>query len=568
MNILKGHTKLSLFLPAVILIFSLAGQQNVSAATTETIHVKPFAVHAQKDISFLKDAMRNMMASRLAANTNLQVVEDANQADYLLEGVITAIGNTLSINAKIIARDGSRPPATYYASAASENDIISAVDLLAANISKQSFGKIGNALPVAQPTAPSAPALSQPAAPAVPAFQTAHPDRAFIRPAAPVVQPVLPSMAMAPAQSSSAFVTPTAINDALGFSKTQNLQMAIQDISVADLDGDGVDDIVVAGKSQIMAFHLSGTRLARFGTISLPSSHKIISMVAADLNGNGVAEIYISSVAGNRPEALAAEWRNERFDYLFQGQRWYIKPVTAPGRGLILAGQQATVDAPFMAGIFELSVLDGRVVKGELLPVPDDINVFSFALADLDGDGATEVITIDENDRLSVLLAGGKQLWKSDDFFGGSLRYLGGRSVAQRRSGRDKNPVVDQVDGSQDKTYIPSRIIIADINNDNLPDVVINKNLSTASRILKNLKSYPSGEIHGLVWSGIGLTELWRTKKIDGYVASYDFRKAPGSNQAALYVGLIINSGWLDMLSAKDSTVLIYPLDLATQATN
>ncbi len=562
MNFLKGHIKLSLFLPVFILVFSMAGQQGARAEAAKTIHIKPFAVHAQKDISFLEDAMRNMMASRLAANTSLQVIEEAGRADYLLEGAITAIGNSLSINAKIITRDGSRPPATYYASAASENDIITAVDLLAANISQQSFAiKMAPARTGQPTTAPSAPAMGQPVAPNAPAFQTAHPDRAFIRPAAPVTQ------AMAPAQmGSAAFVRSTAITAALGFSKTQNLKMAIQDISVADLDGDGIDDIVVAAKNQILAFHLNGTRLARFGTISLPSSQKIISMAAVDFNGNGAAEIYISAVAGNRPSAMAVEWQQGKFNYLFQNQRWYIKPLTAPGRGMILAGQQATVNAPFMAGVFDLSVVDGQLVKGEALPVPDDINVFSFALADLDGDGATEVITINESDKLNVLMASGKQLWQSDDFFGGSLRYLGGRSMAQRRSGRDKNPVVEQNDMSRDKTYIPSRIIITDINNDNLPDVVVNKNLSTASRVLKNMRSYPSGEIHGLVWSGIGLTELWRTKKIDGYVASYDFRKMPGTNQASLYVGLIINSGWMDMLSAKDSTVLIYPLDLSPGA--
>ncbi len=565
MNFLKGHTKLSLFLPVFFLVFSLASQGKVAAAPAQTIHIKPFAVYAQKDISFLKDAMRNMMASRLSANTDLLVVEEAGKADYLLEGAITAIGSALSINAKIIARDGSRPPATYYASAASENDIINAVDQLAANISQQSFGNSAPA--VAQPAAPSAPVVAQPGATPPPAFQTAHPDRAFIRSAAPVA-PMAAQQPMASAQTASGFVHSTAITDALGFSKTQNLKMAIQDIGVADLDGDGTDDIVVAAKNKIMAFHLSGSRLASFGTISLPSSQKIVSMVAADLNGNGVAEVYISAVAGSRPLAMAVEWQLDRFNYLFQNQRWYVKPVSAPGRGLVLAGQQATVNAPFMPGVFELSVADGQLVKGERLPIPEDINVFSFALADLDGDGATEVITIDQGDRLNVLMAGGKRLWQSDDFFGGSLRYVGGRSIATRRSGRDKNPVIEQVDGSQDKTYIPSRIIIADINNDNLPDVVVNKNLSTASRVLKNMKSYPSGEIHGLVWSGIGLTELWRTKKIDGYVASYDFRQAPGSDQASLYVGLIVNSGWLDMLSAKDSTVLIYPLDLSSTAAN
>ncbi|MEN8256978.1 MAG: FG-GAP-like repeat-containing protein [Thermodesulfobacteriota bacterium] len=560
MNIVKGHIKVSFFLSLFFLVLSLACQQNASAAAAKTIHIKPFAVHAQKDISFLKDAMRNMMASRLAANTDLQVLEEANKADYLLEGAITAIGSTLSINAKVITKDGSRPPATYYASAASENEIITAVDLLAANISQKFFGKKMATAQAAQPVAPSIPAVSQPAVQASPAFKTAHPDRAFIRPAAPAGQP----MAQA-AQTGSAFIKPTAINDALGFSKTQNLNLAIQDISVADLDGDGVDDMVVAGKNKIMAFHLNGTRLARFGTISLPTSQKIISMSTANLNGNNVAEIYITAVAGDRPLSLAVEWQFDRFNYLFQNQRWYIKPLPVPGRGIILAGQQSTVGAPFMPGIYEMAVTGGRLVKGEALPVPESANVFSFALADLDGDGATEVITINANDKLRVLLPGGKMLWESDDFFGGSLRYVGGKSGLKRRSGRDKSPVGEEVDASQDKTYIPARIIIADINNDNLPDVVVNKNLSTASRVLKNIKSYPSGEVHGLVWSGIGLSELWRTKKIDGYVASYDFRKAAGSDQALLYVGLIMNSGWMNMLSAKESTILIYPLDMGTK---
>lgn len=567
MNFLKGHIKLSLVLALLGLLFPLAGPHGARAAAPQTIHIKPFAVHAQKDIAFLRDAMRTMMASRLAANAKLQVVEEAGHADYLMEGAITAIGTTLSINATIVSADGSRPPATYYASAASENEIIPAVDQLAATISQQSFGT-ALAAPVAPQAAPTAPASAAPTAPTAPAgFQTAHPDRAFIRPTAPVAA-TGPAPVMGGQPGSPGLIRSTAITEALGFSKTQNLEMAIQDISVADLDGDGVDDLVVAGKSEIIAFHLNNSRLARFGSISLPSSQKIIAMTAADLNGNGVAEIYISAVSGTRPLAMAVEWQVDRFTYLFQNQRIYVKPVAAPGRGLLLAGQYAALDAPFEDGIFELSLVDGELVKGESLPVPAGINVFSFALADLDGDGASEVITLDDNDRLRVLQAGGKQLWQSDDFFGGSLRYLGGNVMGARRSGGDKNPVIEQADRSQDKTYIPTRIIIADINNDNLPDVVVNKNLSTASRVLKNMKSYPSGEIHGLVWSGIGLSELWRTKKIDGYVASYDFRRAPGADQALLYVGLIMNSGWLDMLSAKESTVLIYPLDLGPAATN
>ena len=558
-KILQGHIKLSLVLQGIILACFLTLHLSVAAAA-DTIHIKPFTVYAKQDLAFLQDAMRNMMASRLAANAELQTVDDPQTADYLLEGDIIAIGEALTINAKVTTRGSSEPPETYYSSAANENEIIAAVDRLAADISAQTFGKgdyADHQAASAPVTAPTVAAPVAPASPDAPAFQTAHPDRAFIRPTTPARQ--------AMGQRGSAFIRPATITGALGFDKTQNLDMSMQDLAVADLDGDGVDDIVLAGKNEIFLYHLNGSRLVQFASISLPDNQKILALNAADLNGNGVAEIYVSAVSDRRPMALAAEWQGSAFHYLFRDQEWYVRPVRVPGRGLLLAGQHAAIDGPFMPGIYEVSVDEGRVVRGEALPLPDQVNLFSFAMADLDGDGATEIITINQSDRLRVLRAGGKQLWQSDDFYGGSLRYVGGYGISDRHSGRTKMTAGVHEDTSRDKTYIPSRIIIADINNDHLPDVVVNKNLSTASRILKNMKSYPSGEIHGLVWTGIGLSELWRTKKIDGYVASYDFRKEAGAYQASLYVGLVTNSGWLDILAAKESTVLIYPLDLSDQ---
>ncbi|MBU0908476.1 MAG: hypothetical protein KJ717_02840, partial [Proteobacteria bacterium] len=83
------------------------------------------------------------------------------------------------------------------------------------------------------------------------------------------------------------------------------------------------------------------------------------------------------------------------------------------------------------------------------------------------------------------------------------------------------------------------------------------------SRVLENMKNYPSGEIHALAWNGIGLTDLWRTRKIDGYVASYQLDRDPeNKDMATLFVGIITNTGWLDIFTASDSTVLMYPLDL------
>ena len=54
-------------------------------------------------------------------------------------------------------------------------------------------------------------------------------------------------------------------------------------------------------------------------------------------------------------------------------------------------------------------------------------------MADLDGDGKSEIIALDDYDKLKVLQAGGKQIWKSDETFGGSLIYVGGENPQASR---------------------------------------------------------------------------------------------------------------------------------------
>ncbi len=536
------HIKVSLIIFTLIL-FSLPAMS--AAEAQKTIYIAPFKVHSQKDISFLEDAMRSMMASRLATNAKLKIVENKSLADYTLYGDITAIGSSLSINAKVNSRDQSSPEATYYASAATEDDIISAIDTLASNISQQSFNGMGHGgnLTVQQSATNIAPTQSVNTG-----FQTAHPDRAFLR----------------PGQIGSGFIRPRGITSAHGFKKTQNFPISMQDMAVGDIDGDGIDDLVVVSINKIFAYQMSGTNLTSLGEIAIPSSQKIISMEMADLDDDKINEIYITSVDPNRrPSAMAIRWETNKFTYLFQNQRWFIKPMATPGRGKILAGQRSGIEYALSKGIYELALQDGKLTDIAKLPMPAQANIYNSAMADLDGNGVSEVIILDENDKLHVLMTGGKQLWVGDDYYGGSLRYIGGQSSTRRKGGSIKQPVIEENDTDQDRTYIHSRLIITDVNNDNQPDVVVNKNLSSASRLFKNFKAYPSGEIHALSWTGIGLAELWRTQKIDGYVASYDFKKEPGSTQAELYVGLIINSGWLDMLSAKNSTVLVYPLEMS-----
>ena len=569
-------------LPILLFFAILTG--NVSAAETakQSLAILPFTVNAAKDISYLQAGIRNMLASRLAADTGLSIIDQARvdqqakaagdirqqnlliqlgntlQSDYLLSGTLTAIGQSISLDAKLYpVKDPAKPVESFYASAPTEDDIIAAVDSLAWDIAEKSFGKqrpmpkypqqaqMPGTAPMAQ-QGMQPPALPTGEAQGDPAYRTAHPDRQFMG-----------NYQGGNYGGGSPIIYPAAITSAFGFTKTQNFDYAMQGFDTGDIDGDGKQDVAVASKNKIYAYHLTDNRLVPFGELELPTNTKIISLDLADLNSNGKAEIYVTSVDWITPHSLGLEWQGKAFDYLFKDARWYVRTMYIPGPGKVLVGQKAEINAAFARGIYQLQVTGNTLQQGEKLAVPDALNLYDFSLADLDGDGKTEVIALDEYDKLKVLLTSGKQLWKSDESFGGSLVYVGGESPTAKA---DKDVLDTRV---KERIYIHSRILVQDVNNDNQPDIVLNKNLSTASRILRNMKNYPSGEIHALAWNGIGLTDLWRTRKIDGYVASYQLDRDPANKEAAtLFVGIITNTGWLDIFSASNSTVLMYPLDL------
>jgi hypothetical protein len=115
------------------------------------------------------------------------------------------------------------------------------------------------------------------------------------------------------------------------------------------------------------------------------------------------------------------------------------------------------------------------------------------------------------------------------------------------------------------ETYIPSRILVTDIDKDGSEDIILNLNPSTLTTVLPRLIQYMSGTMVGLKWSGLGLEELWRTRKIDGYVVDYQVNLPAGKKESGaeseLFIGVVLNSGTLEALTSDESTVVIYPFE-------
>lgn len=567
---LKPILRRLLPLIATLLCSLLLPGLGLAASAPGRVALLPFETHSDRDLSYLTNGLRDMLASRLAAGAGVEVIARAAvtkaladkpaptdpgalrqlgtslQADYVIAGSLTTLAGSLSLDSTLHTVSGAEAPRTYFATAPREEEIIAAIDNLSWQIAEGAFGK--NRPSAATPSSQVA-AIPADGNSAADPNLTSHPDR----------------LLMGGAAAGSSVLRPLGVvTGAMGFTKSQTFNYGLVGMEVGDVDGDEQDEFVLASPYEVRVYRRFDSRYQKIGQIAIAHRYKIHSITMADLNNNGRQEIYISAADAKEPNSIVVEWDGKAFVRTADNLSWYLRVIEIPGEGKVLAGQKAGISQLTSKGVFRVQLSQGQTTKGDQI-LCGGMNLFDFSLADLDGNGGLEVVAISQGDRLMVLTPTGKDLWTSDDFYGGTTRFVGGDSP------EDMNKDLEHGRSEGTRLYIPSRIVIRDMNNDGLPDVIVNKNLSSASRILSRSRSYPSGEIHALAWNGISLTELWRTRKIDGYIADYQLGKVEtvaakdGKGQAInaeLNVGIVLNSSGFEILSNASSAVLTFPLHL------
>jgi TolB-like protein len=573
-TIVKKSNILLLFICcSLILITSNAAAENNPA---KTVAVLPFEMHAPSSMAYLQDGLRDMLASRLSANGGAKIlehskvdallvepgkvlqqkeaVEMARQlgVDYVVTGSLTSLGGSMSLDAKVFSQE-EVAPLSFYASATEEKEVIGAINQLSWDIAAKVFGAEPPVVAKQSTTAQPAPAAEDDA---MAAFKTEHPEKIIKK------QTTGQATGMA-----SPIIMAQPGGTMQGFAKTQNLQISLRGMDVGDVDGDGQLDVVLAGISNVYVYHLQNNRLVEFGSLEMPARSRVHSVNLADLDANGKAEIYISANDDYDPHSWAYEWDGSSLGLILENVPWYIRILDIPGQGQTLLGQRGGGDKLLWKGIFRLMRDGTGVIPQERLVLPNYINLFEFSLADVTGDGALEVVAISRADRLYVVRPDGSVLWISDDFYGGTSRYIGEDFDQVGRTGIDIDSThSEDIIGKEStgrRIFIPSRIIVMDVNSDGEDDILVNKNFSAASRHVDGYRRFKTGELHAMSWNGIALGGIWQTKKIDGYIP--DFQLIPlqdRDNTAKLFVGLVLSTGWTSSFTKGETTLLMYDVEL------
>jgi hypothetical protein len=324
--------------------------------------------------------------------------------------------------------------------------------------------------------------------------------------------------------------------------RSEPLKFPVVSISAGDIDGDGRTEIVAAGTNTIRVFRLSAGSLQPVSRWDTPDYETHIHMDAADINQNGLAEIYVTHLGQDkRLHAFVLEWQNQRLKLISENNAWFFRVLHTPGLPARLIGQKQQmlgsrdsfdVSEPrwFLPGVFELTCKDGAWVPAAKLSIPDGINVTDFSFGDVLHTGSPQTIAFTGEGQLAVFNSDGQRQWAGKDSYGGREEYLEiPANIGKNQSGRH---------------YLPQRIWAMDSNLDGRKEIIVVRNSDSGHRLMKRFRNFNQGQVVCLSWTGATFRQLWETDIFNGYISDLipvkiDLQDSSAQGRPSLIMALV-----------------------------
>ena len=570
----QNFRKVFAFLALFFVIFAAPGPR---AEVAKTVAVLPFQINAAEDYSYLKNGILDMLASRLSWEGKVNVIEKqmvkeamaGNQgplneafarevgktlgADYVLFGSLTVFADSVSIDAKMVPLTAEKPPVAVYAQTKGMNEVIPRINDFAQEVNSKIFGR--------RPTAVAA-------APPQPRFSQAHPEKMLYSgsvPAYPAPPGTIPGQPQQQTSQLNPYFVVPATTYSGGIWQSQKLELAITSMAVADVNKDSLKEIILLSPGELHIYHQAPTSLQLIKSYKGTSWDHFLWVTTADLNGNDIPEIYVSN---RRRESVMAsfvlEWNGADWVKIAENIAYHVRAANLPGQGAVLLGQSGYEDEPFSGGVFILNK-EGKGYKPiSGVPIPRAANVYSFSMADLTQDGNIEILIADRSGAFVVENGTGDRLWESADRFAASFDYMLGAEFDTTLRGSIDSHVTAQSRGNtvttREKVYLSAPILIADLDGDERPEAIVNKNISgLLGRGFIDINFFGKSELNSLSWNGLAMLANWHTPAFQGMSTAYGVADMNGDGGQELLVALVSSPGTAIWKSAK-SKVVMYPI--------
>jgi len=563
----------------LLLIISMSGQAQATKETTKKetaketkkVAILPFSVHSSENIDYVGAGIWDMLFSRIAVSGKIDVASKDStlnelkkakkkeltqsdvyalgkkmNVDFIVWGSITKIGNSISLDGKLVDIASYKSSVGVFAQCKGMDEVIPKIDDFAKRIDYHILGLV-----------PST--FGLPPAPQVMPQQQAGQF--------PRESEIISRMKGGQGTYTSA-INPDFINAAKpmerrGFWMSQRYATEFKGMDIGDVNNDGLNEVVVIDDYNIMIYQKKEGKSKLLQKIAGKHYDNYLSVDVADINKNGVPEIIVSSINRNLLNSFVFEFKDGKFEKIASDLRWFMRVIDVAGSPLLL-GQKIRIDNPFGNPIYNIVWRNSGYIEGKKMKIPEGLSVYGLTIDNLGISKKERIIALNEYDHLcifektdkplskiSTMMGSDEFLWKSDDVFGGSNNAF---EIFEQQKAGDAT--------EKDLTFVKVRILTYDINKDGKKEIIVVKNLSSVGRIFKNLKVFTSSEIYDLEWDGLGLLENWKTRKINGYVADYQFKDIDNDGQNEIVLALNLTVGGV---KARKSVLVAYDLNIQSQ---
>lgn len=289
-----------------------------------------------------------------------------------------------------------------------------------------------------------------------------------------------------------------------------SLRMRVLSFDAADLNGDGETELLILGRERLVVARRVGDTLSELGRFSATRGEEFLKVSAGDMDRDGRAEIFVSSLYGERVQSRVLTWAPGGFREFMRAPGHLVAVRNADtGRSMLLF-QESRQQLPFFGPIRIVNLADGkrRIDTEFALDRMGDAQIYTLACADVTRNGVHEFIGLNERSRLTVWSADGTPLWNGDRSLGGSNTFV--------RLGEGRS---EEGDRDRPRSDLNSRLVLMDIDGDHRKEVLAAHNIATFG-VLDHLRHYQKSRMLAYsVTEGPSLASNWTSRRINYAVA-------------------------------------------------
>lgn len=535
------------------LMLLLAGQ--AFAAQKATYIVLPFSVQGPEGFAYLEKSIPQMITSRIywkdrveparelppglrpvKTEKEAEALRAQYKADYVIWGDVTIVGDDCSLDVRVKDKAGKVWP---QAREAKSPQLISAIGAISDAINRDVFNRATSAAGRSS-GGPAASGRVNQMNPEIMVNETS-PREVYLNP--------------------QFRYSGTSQEDDSRL-RSQALNFPAIGMEVVDADGDGKNEVFLLDDHKVRAFRFdNNNQLQPLGEHAFSLNSQCLNIRSLK-RPSGLAWIIITVIdQGGLPQSSILTFNGSSFKEEMRNLKYYLNVVKMPPDFMpTLIGQEAAPPRLFKPGtLTELIPQGGTLVPGGRLNLPSDANVFNFtwlpsSRGERDGQ---KLVVLGNNERLRIYNSKLSRLAETSESYSGSA------------TGMEIDPSMPGL-GRDDVTlasvfYIPMRMVAYDLERDGNWELLVNKPISTASKIFDRYRYFPQSEIHSLFWDGLGMNLQWKTRRIKGSMVDYTVADANNDGIPDLVACVNTHPGAIGVKTRK-AMILLYPLDVSLTA--